>query len=722
MTYTKSVFVFLCIAALVGAASAQSDPDSRASAAIAQMTDAERFQLLHGIMAIPLPLPGFRAPPPGIKFTAGYIQGVARLGVPDILETDASLGVVNPGQLRRGDVATAMPSGLALAASFDPDLAFRGGAMMGAEARAKGFNVLLGGGSNLARDPRNGRNFEYLGEDPLLAGTLAGEEVRGTQSQRVVSTVKHYALNDQETLRHTVDVIITEAAERESDLLAFEIAIERGQPGSVMCSYNLVAGEYACGNDVLLNRILKGDWGYKGWVMSDWGAVYDTSFITKGLDQESGEQIDQQVYFGAPLQAEVQAGRVPNARINDAARRIVRSLFAVGVDVPPVESTIDYPHDALVAHRAAAEGMVLLKNDGILPLSAASKRIGVFGGHADIGVLSGGGSSQVTPFGGPPTFVPLGGQGLAAIFGRELFMPSSPVEHLRSAMPGATVDYYTGYDLGSAAAAAAGKDAVIVFATQWQAEDADHASMNLPEGQDALIAAVAKANPNVIVVLETGNPVKMPWLADVKAVVEAWYPGQEGGAAIAELLTGALNPSGHLPISFPADESQLPRPTIPGLGLPDGTGIKIDYFEGSDIGYRWYSSKHLRPLFAFGHGLSYTRFEYTQLRLAGARNPQATFTVKNAGAREGAAVPQLYLISAAGKPSQRLTAFSRIVLPAGASQSVTLSIDPRLLARWDTPRHRWQRDSGNYGFALGASAADLGERASVDLSAQTIKP
>jgi beta-glucosidase len=721
MQFTKSIpAVLVCVGLYGMALAASTDPDTRASVAVSQMTDSERFQLLHGIMAIPLPLPGFKQPPPGIKVTSGYIKGVSRLGVPDIWETDASLGVVNPGQLRRGDVATAMPSGLALAASFDSELAFRGGAMIGSEARAKGFNVLLGGGSNLARDPRNGRNFEYLVEDPLLAGTLAGEEVRGTQSEHVVSTVKHFALNDQETLRHTADVVVGEAAERESDLLAFEIAIERGQPGSVMCSYNLVAGDYACGNDSLLNRVLKGDWGYKGWVMSDWGAVYSLDFMVKGLDQESGEQLDKQVYFGQPLEAAVRAGLVPNARVSDALHRIVRSLYAVGVDVTPTGATIDYPRDALIAHQAAAEGIVLLKNDGILPLNS-EKRIAIFGGHADIGVLSGGGSSQVTPYGGPPTFVPVGGEGLAAIFGRELFMPSSPVDHLRTAMPDATVSYYPGYDVATAAAAA-GNDAVIVFATQWQAEDIDHASMNLPEGQDELISALAKANPNVIVVLESGNPVKMPWLADVKAVLEAWYPGQEGGGAIAEVLTGAINPSGHLPITFPMDESQLPRPAIPGFGLPDGTKIKIDYFEGSDVGYRWYAAKHLQPLFAFGYGLNYTHFELSGLRVSGAGNPTATFAVHNVGARAGAAVPQLYLISAAGKPMQRLAAFSRIELAPGSGQTVTVSIDPRLLARWDTSRHRWQRDSGVYEFALGSSAADLGERSLVKLDAQTIKP
>jgi beta-glucosidase len=724
MKHTNSMAVLILCVGLAPpiVSAANNDPDARASAAQSQLSSAEQFQLLHGIMAIPLPLPGFVAPPPGIKITAGYIPGIARLGIPDILETDASLGVVNPGQMRRGDVATAMPSGMALAATFDPELAFRGGAEMGLEAHAKGFNVLLGGGANLVRDPRNGRNFEYLGEDPLLAGTLAGEEVRGTQSQHVVSTVKHFALNDQETLRHTADVIISEAGERESDLLAFEFAVERGQPGSVMCAYNKVAGDYACGSDQLLNRILKGDWGYQGWVMSDWGAVYDASFMLKGLDQESGQQIDRQVYFDLPLQAEVKGGRVSPARIQDAVHRILRSLFAVGVDVPPAQSPIDYAQDAKVARQAAAEAIVLLKNEGALPLHAADKRIAVIGGHADVGVLSGGGSTQVTPYGGEPIFVPVGGEGLAAIFGRMLFMPSSPLAHLRAALPGATINYTTGYDISSAAAAAAGSDVVIVFATQWQTEDQDHASMNLPEGQDALVAAVAKANRNTIVVLETGNPIKMPWLSDVKAVIEAWYPGQEGGAAIADVLTGTINPSGRLPVSFPVDESQLPRPAIPGLGLPDGSDIKVDYFEGSDVGYRWYAAKHLQPLFPFGYGMSYTKFELSQLRLRGDKGLGASFTVQNTGTREGATVAQLYLTSAAGKPTQRLAAFKRVNLLPGASQTINVAIDPRLLAHWDSAHHHWQRDSGRYEFALGSSAIDLGERSVISLSAQDTNP
>ena len=710
--------VLLAIAAVGSGAGAQpaSDPDKRAAAVESQMTDAERFQLLHGIMPIPLPIPGAPPIPPGVKVTAGYIKGVPRLGVPDILETDASLGVANPLQLRHGDVSTAMPCGLALASTFDPQMAFRGGAMIGSEARAKGFNVLLGGGANLARDPRNGRNFEYLGEDPVLAGALAGDAIRGTQTQGVVSTVKHFALNDQENLRMTLDADIDESALRESDLLAFEIAIERGQPGAVMCGYNKVNGDYDCGNDILLNQVLKRDWGFKGWVMSDWGAVHDVDYFSRGLDQQSGSQLDQQVWFDQPLQAQVAAGRVPKVRISDAVRRILRSFYAVAADGPPGEASIDYAAHAAVAREAAAKGIVLLKNDGALPLTGEHRKIAVVGGHANIGVLSGGGSSQVTPYGGLPTFIPLGGSGvIEPLFSRQLFMPSSPVKALVAALPNSTISYYSGYDIESTAADVASADAVLVFATQWQSEGIDHAAMNLPEGQDGLIAALAKVNRHVVVVLETGNPVKMPWLADVSAVVEAWYPGQEGGAAIADVLTGAINPSGHLPITFPVDESQNPRPELPGLGLPEESAITVKYTEGADVGYRYFAAKHLQPLFAFGHGLSFTRFEFGHLRLSGGPAVSATFTVRNAGARAGAAVPQLYLVGAADKPVQRLVGFERVELQPGASKTVSMTVDPRLLAHWDATRHGWKIDSGRYTIALGASAGDLGERAEIRL-------
>jgi beta-glucosidase len=721
--YLLAVMVFGGSTAALG--DSLSDPDARAAKVEQQMTMDERFQLLHGIMALPLPIPGMAPLPEGVPFTAGYVKGIPRLGIPDILETDAGLGVVNPRQVRPGDVATAMPSGLALASSFDSDLAYQGGAVIGAEARAKGFNVLLGGGVNLTRDPRNGRNFEYLGEDPLLAGILAGATIAGTQSQGIVSTVKHFVLNAQETQRHTLDARIDEAGLREADLLAFELAIEGGHPGSIMCAYNKVNEDYSCGNEHLLKQVLKRDWGYKGWVMSDWGAVHDVSYFGKGLDQQSGSQLDKQVWFAGPLQAEVAAGRVSESRITDAVRRILRSLYAVGADRESPVNSIDYVAHAKVAHQAADEGIVLLKNEDLLPLSPATKSVLVIGGHADLGVLSGGGSSQVTPYGGTSTIFPIGSSGRNP-FSRALYMPSEPLKALKSALPDTRVDFQSGYDVESAAINAAQADVVIVFATQWQSEGYDHASMELPEGQNTLIAAIATANRNTIVVLETGNPVKMPWLARVRAVIEAWYPGEEGGSAIADIITGAVNPSGHLPISFPTDESQLPRATIPGLGLMEGTPVSVEYSEGSKIGYRWYAAHNLNPLFPFGHGLSYTGFDFKQLRLVRGRATEAavtaSFTVRNTGQRAGAAVPQLYLISALGKPLFRLVGFSRLSLEPQETRDVRLTLDPRFFGHWDTANNRWQIDRGRYVIALGYSATALTEQAALTLPGRTMVP
>jgi beta-glucosidase len=700
------------------AAEVKGDPDARARATEAQMTDDERYQLLHSLM--PLPLGPEIKIPEGSKPSAGFVPGIARLGIPPLHKTDASLGVTNPLQSRPGDVSTALPSSLALAATFNPELAFAAGAMVGAEAKAKGFNVLLGGGANLARDPRNGRNFEYLGEDPLLAGTLDGEAVRGTQSQGVVSTVKHFALNAQETHRSGLNAVIDEAGLRESDLLAFQIAIERGRPGSVMCAYNRVNGPWACGSDFLLNQVLKRDWAYPGWVMSDWGATHAVDYAAKGLDQQAGAQLDQQIWFADPLRAEVAAGRIPKSRISDMVRRILRSLYAVGADAPIAETAIDYPAHAKVARQTAQEGIVLLKNDGVLPIAAAANRIAVIGGHADLGVLSGGGSSQVTPFGGAATTIPVGGPGFLAQFGRQLYMPSSPLKALQAARPDAQIVFESGYFPEVAAALAGNAEIAIVFVTQWQTEGMDSGSMVLPEGQDRLIEAVAAANPNTIVVLETGNPVRMPWLARVRAVVEAWYPGQEGGAAIADVLTGAVNPSGRLPITFAVDETQNARPEIPGLKELDANKVEVRYSEGSDVGYRWFAANGQKPLFPFGHGLSYTRFEHGPVKLKGGSQISARLTVRNTGKLAGADVPQLYLVSAPGKPVLRLAAFDKVELKPGEAREVSLKVDPRLLADWVDGK--WLIRPGAYGFAVGTSAGELGRTSSIRLPERQFGP
>lgn len=722
----------LAVLAVASAAEAQAplrpwmngklSPDERAALLEKEMTLDERIGLLHGPMS--MPIFGIKKPEGAIG-SAGYIPGVPRLGVPAVNESDASLGVTNPLNVRPGDGATALPSGLSLAATFSTKLAYDGGVVVGREARAKGFNVQLAGGVNLARDPRNGRNFEYLGEDPWLAGNLAGAAIKGIEDQGVVSTVKHFSLNGQETKRHFANSVIDEAAHRESDLLAFQIAIEKGQPGSVMCAYNLVNGDYSCGNPHLLNDVLKRDWGYKGWVMSDWGAVHATDYILKGLDQQSGEQLDGTTWFGEPLKAAVQKGEVPAARISDAARRILRSMFAAGLFDKPVEpgGAIDYDAGAAVAQAAAAEGIVLLKNrDGLLPLAKTVKTIAVIGGHADAGVLSGGGSSQVVPPGGANRVVPLGGEGMMGPFRSQYFNGSSPLAALRKALPEAKVTFDDGRYVASAVAAAKAADVVMVFGNQWMGEGEDAPDLSLPDGQDALIAAVTAANPNAIVVLQTGGPVSMPWLDKAGAVVEAWYSGAKGGEAIANVLLGAVNPSGRLPMTFPAAIDQYPRAQLPGLTVPEKTRFDVVYSEGADVGYRRFAKTGAKPLFPFGYGLSYTTFAYANLKVTGGETLSVSFDVTNTGQRPGKDAPQVYLTGAAGKATQRLIGFDKIDLKAGETRRVTLTADPRVLASFDAKANRWALTGGDYQVAVGASSADLALKGAAKVKARTLKP
>ncbi len=716
---------------LASAASAQTaqpwmntklSPDERAALLEKELTLDERIGLVHGPMS--MPIFGIKKPEGAIG-SAGYIPGIPRLGVPALQESDASLGVTNPLGVRPGDGATALASGLSLAATFNSKLAYEGGAVVGREARAKGFNVQLAGGVNLARDPRNGRNFEYLGEDPWLAANLAAAQIKGIQDQGIVSTIKHFSLNGQETSRHFANSIIDEAAHRESDLLAFQIAVEKGQPGSVMCAYNLVNGDYSCGNPHLLNDVLKGDWGYKGWVMSDWGAVHATDYILKGLDQQSGEQLDAKIWFGEPLKAAVEKGEVPAARLADASRRILRSMFAAGLFDKPVTpgGTIDYDVNAEIARAAATEGVVLLKNrEGLLPLAKTAKTIAVIGGHADAGVLSGGGSSQVVPPGGAKRVVPLGGEGMMGPFRSQYFNGSSPLAAIRKSAPDAKVTFDDGRYIASAVAAAKAADVVVVFGNQWMGEGEDAFDLSLPNGQDELIAAVTAANPNAIVVLQTGGPVSMPWLNDAGAVVEAWYSGAKGGEAIADVLFGAVNPSGRLPMTFPASLSQYPREALPGRGLPEKTQFDVNYTEGADVGYRRFAATGDKPLFPFGYGLSYTSFAYSNLKVEGGQTVTVSFDVVNTGKVEGKDAPQVYLTGAAGKPLQRLIGFDKLALKPGETRRVTLTADPRLLASFDAKGHRWVVTGGDYQVAVGASATDLALKGGAKVKARTLKP
>ncbi len=684
-------------------------PDQRAFDTEQKMTDDERFAMLVSLMGVN-GVVQVRDPriPAGVPMSAGYVAGVPRLGVPALVMSDGSLGITNPGY-RKDDTATALPAGLVLGASFNPKLAREAGALLGREARSRQFNVQLAGGVNLARDPRNGRNFEYFSEDPWQSAVLAAETINGIQSEGVISTIKHYSLNVNETNRHWLNAVIDPAAHRESDLLAFQIAIERSQPGSVMCGYNQVNGAAACGSADLLNDVLKRQWGYKGWVMSDWGATQHWDFALKGLDQESGAQLDKLMwkdeYFVGPLKQAYDQGKLAKQRLSDMVRRILRSIYAVGIDQWGPAPKVDMARHRQIALDTARQGIVLLKNEGVLPLAAdTNARIAVIGGYAQLGVPSGAGSSTVLPPGGYASVVSVGGSGIMA-GGRNLYLLGpSPLAQLKKLLPKAQIEFDPGLDPAEAVLLARRSDVVIVLGIHVASEGFDSPSLALPWGQDAVIQAVASVNPNTIVLLETGNPVTMPWKDSVKAILQAWYPGQAGGQAIAEIITGKVNPSGHLPITFPADLAQTPRPELAGLGTSWGTPTTVRYNEGAEVGYRWFAKTLAQPLYAFGHGLSYTTFAYSNLSITGGETLSATFTVTNTGQREGADVPQVYLTQAAGDRRMRLLGFERVELKAGESRSVTLTADPRLIARFDVGAGGWRIAEGNYKVALARSA------------------
>ena len=675
------------------------------------MTQSEKLALVRGDLGAPWK---GGAKPQGALGSAGFVAGIPRLGVPALQETDGPLGVANPGDIRRGDTATAMPSNLALAATWDLKLARRQGEAVGADARAKGFNVLLGGAANLIRDPRGGRDFEYFSEDPLLTGLMAGAVIDGVQADGgVLSTVKHFALNDRETDRGRLDVRIDRAAARESDLLAFEIAIERGRPGAVMCAYNEINGTYACENPWLLTDVLKTDWGYRGFVLSDWGAVHSTvASALAGLDQESAVQADRRPYF-ADLGQAIETGGVPQKRLDDMAERILRSIFACGLAGPAPKAGPDIAASQATARTIEAEGAVLLRNDGLLPLDPGLRRVLVVGAHADRAVPAGGGSSQVIPHGGVPFTTPEGDDRAM------IYDPSSPLDALKGRLPSTEVDWDDGLDPERAAKAAEGADAVVLFVDQYQTEGADAPNLSLPDGQDRLVERVAEANPHTIVVLETGGPVLMPWLDRTAAVISAWYPGEKGGEAIADLLTGVVDPSGRLPVTWPASEAP-PTDATPS----DSSGPIVLYDASPSFGYRAMAERGERPLFPFGYGLSYTTFRLGNLttRTEGA-TVMAALDVTNAGNRAGAAIPEVYVTGPAGSGvGLRLAGWSRLELAPGETRRVEIAVDPRMPATFDEAARRWRITAGGYEISAGFDVTHREVAAMIMLDARDLPP
>ena len=685
-------------------------PDQRADMVVAQMTLDEKILLAHGAG-------GFGAAGAESNGGAGVIPSIPRLGLPAIQLADSAYGVRDAAP--RGRYATVLPSVMAEAATFDPKMAFAFGDVIGRELRDQKYNTSIGGGMDLTREPRNGRNFEYQGEDPVLAGKMAAQLVKGVQSNQVVGDLKHYAFNDQETGRSIVNVKLDKRTARETDLLAFEIAVTEGQPGMIMCSYNKFNGDWACENSYLLTDVLKKAWGFKGFVLSDWGGTHSTvKAVMAGLDNEESDGR----YLGAALKAAVESGEVPLARLNDLVHRVVRTAFAFGiVDDPPTGRVVDPFRGADTAQSIAEAGSVLLKNENRqLPLDAAKvKSIALIGSHGDTGVLTGGGSAQVDPPGAGP----------ARYGGPAGWAPSAPLKAIRAKARTAKVEYNDGADLKAAAALAKASEVAIVFVNEPTSEGRDMDSLTLTGKQDDLVAAVAAANPRTIVVLETGGPATMPWIGKVNAAIEIWYPGIRGAEALANILFGDVNPSGRLPVTFPMTEADLPHPAIPGgrearpasegaaampVAAPAPGGARprprdfdADYMvEGLKVGYKWFDAENKTPLFPFGFGLSYTTFAYSGLKVD---MNQVSFTVRNTGKRAGAEIAQVYagLPAAANEPPRRLVAWEKIPLAPGESKTLTLSLEPKLLSIFNEQKDAWELLPGEYKFSVGGSSRTL---------------
>ncbi len=701
-------------------------PDERASMVVKEMTLDEKVSLLHGTGMVGLsPMSPLAVHSNG---GAGYVPAIPRLDIPAIQMSDAAYGVRSSGE--NGRYSTALPADVAGAASWDLDAGYEYGALIGRELRAQGYNMSLGGGINLTREPRNGRTFEYLGEDPVLAGKMVGSVMKGLQAQHVLGDIKHYALNDQESGRNAVNINIDKRAARESDLLAFEIGLQESDAAAVMCSYNRLNGDYACENKYLLTDLLKKDWKFKGFVLSDWGGTHSAEKASAaGLDHEQPGWI----FYGDDFKKGVESGKIPVAELDDHVHRILRAMFATGViDDPLQKSVVDVVGGLEVAQKIAEQSTVLLKNDHVqLPLDTSKiHSIAVIGPHADVGMISGGGSAQVDPPGGNAIMPPGKGQ---TRWLEKIWFPTSPLKSIRAKAPAANVQFDSGADPSAAAALAKAADVAIVFAYQWESEGMDLESLSLPEHQDELIAKVAAANPHTIVVIESGGPVTMPWVDQVSAVLEAWYAGSRGAEAVANVIFGDVNPSAKLPLTFPKSEADLPHPTvvqppsesIPNYRLPDVwkqiaaglTAFQVTYNEGVKVGYKWYDAEKKPVLFPFGYGLSYTTYSYSNLKVTTGKTPRVTFTVTNTGSRAGAEVAEVYasLPAAAAEPPKRLVGWSKVKLNAGESKAVTVDVDAKYLSIFNVEQNGWQLIPGDYAFMVGGSSQSLPLKESVNL-------
>jgi len=700
-------------------ASAQTafDTTARINALISKLTLDEKVNMIHA----------------SSSFTSG---GVPRLGIPEMITSDGPHGV-RPEHGRDWnldnnipDSSTYLPTGVCLAATWNPQLGYAFGSVLGSEAAYRGKNVILGPGINIIRTALNGRNFEYQSEDPYLVSRMAVGYIKGVQDQGVSACVKHFVANNQEIKRHTIDVQMSERALREIYFPGFKAAVQEAGVNTLMGSYNKFRGQWASQNNYLLNQVLKKEWGFKGLIMSDWDAVNSTmQALWNGMDLEMGTDLHMlpnpnyhKFFLGDTVISLVKSGRYPEYLLNDKVRRILYIMFKTGmIDGVQKKGEFNTKAHQQTAANIAEEGIVLLKNENnFLPLSKNVKKIAVIGYNAERKQSMGGGSSQIRAF---YEITPLAG--IKNLVGKKT-----------------TVTYTQGYEIKRGAiankamieeAVAAAKNAdVVVVVGGWthgfrydvwadnayDAEDFDKPDMNMPFGQDELIKAVQQANPKTVVVLMGGGAIDMTqWIGQAPAIVQAWYPGMEGGNAIAKILFGDINPSGKLPMSFPKKLQDEPAQV---LGeYPGADSINVHYFDDIYVGYRYYDTYKVDPQFAFGHGLSYTRFEYSDLQLtANGKRGAVTFKVKNIGKTAGADVAQVYVKqakSAIPRPEKELKGFKKVFLQAGEQQTISIELNEESFQYFNDVINEWVMEPGIFNIMVGNSSRAIQLNGTINL-------
>ena len=672
---------------------------------------------------------------------ADWMQSVPnqRLGIPSIKMADGPIGIrswTGPSSETKAEVAekkvttTAFPAGVAMAATWDTELLQSEGRAIGQEMKALGRGMILGPTVNINRTPLWGRNFEGYGEDPYLSSRLAVAYIKGVQGEGVIATVKHFAANNEEFERHRINAMVDERALQEIYFPAFKAAVEEAGVWSVMSAYNKLNGVYCAENPFLLKDVLQKLWGFKGFVVSDWGSTYSTvGTVNAGMDLEMPGGQPMKDWLKKPktqaagngggwlvpekVLPEISAGKISAATIDDNVARILRVIFLSGQFDQPHSATgvVDTAEQRAVARKAATESIVLLKNDGgLLPLDRAKVHtVAVIGPNAAVAVTGGGGSSLVVP---KYSISPL--QGIQERAGKRVQVSYA----LGVAMEGddRSQDNSRSREQikNEAVSAAAKADAAIIVvgrSPKLESEDFDIKSLDLPAGQDELIEAVSQANKHTIVVINAGGPVVMSkWIAHVSAIVDMWYGGQEGGNAIADVLFGDANPSGKLPVSFVKEWKDSPA-----YGHYPGENLQVDYAEGIYVGYRYFDKKKIEPLFPFGYGLSYTKFDYSDLKVspseASPGQPlEVSLQVRNSGSRPGAEIVELYVHdghSSTDRPIQELKGFRRVDLAPGESKVVQFTLDRAAMAFYSTPKKDWVTEPGQFEVLVGSSSRDL---------------